>query len=203
VLIGRFPFAGDILALHHEAGDLIQSVESLQAEALFPGGLINPFLGPFELIRFFGYFTFLKYGYLKTGEDEMMKIIMAYIATAVVFFAIDIVWLGFVAKDLYRRHLGSLLRPDVNWTAAGIFYLLYIAGILIFAVYPAVNRDSFTHALVMGGLFGFFAYATYDLTNLATLRDWPVTISLIDMAWGAFLTGAVSSISFFIVRSLR
>ena len=133
----------------------------------------------------------------------MGKIILAYIATAVVFFVIDIVWLGFVAKDLYQRHLGSLLKPDVNWIAGGIFYLLYIAGILIFSVYPAVNRDSFTHALIMGALFGFFAYATYDLTNLATLRDWPMAISLIDIAWGVCLTGAVSSISFFIVRLLR
>ena len=133
----------------------------------------------------------------------MVKSIVAYCLTAVVFFAIDIVWLGFIAKNLYSKYLGHLLRPDVNWIAGGLFYLLYIIGILIFAVYPAVNKNSFGHAIIMGALFGFFAYATYDLTNLATLRDWPLAISVIDIAWGVFLTGTVSSASFFIVRSLR
>ena len=133
----------------------------------------------------------------------MLKPLAAYCLTAVVFFAIDIVWLGFVAKDLYGKYLGHLLRPDVNWIAGGLFYLLYIVGILIFAVYPAVDKNSLRHAIIMGALFGFFAYATYDLTNLATLRDWPLAISVIDIAWGVFLTGTVSSASFFIVRSLR
>jgi len=133
----------------------------------------------------------------------MGKIAISYLLTAVVFFAIDIIWLGFIGKNLYQKHLGSLLKADVNWIAGGVFYLLYIVGILIFAVYPAVEKGHFAHALTMGALFGFFAYATYDLTNLATLKEWPLTISIIDIAWGVFLTGTVSTISFFITRAVR
>ena len=133
----------------------------------------------------------------------MVKSVAAYLLTAVVFFAVDLVWLGFIANNLYKKYLGHLLRADVNWTAAIIFYLLYIVGILIFAVYPAVHKNSLGHAIMMGALFGFFAYETYDLTNLATLRDWPLAISLIDIAWGLFLTGTVSCASFFIVKYLR
>ncbi len=133
----------------------------------------------------------------------MGKVVASYLLTAAVFFAIDIVWLGYIARDLYRKHLGALLRPDVNWVAGGSFYLLYIAGILLFAVYPAVESGSFVRALVMGALFGFFAYATYDLTNLATLKDWPLAITFIDIAWGVVLTASVSAASFFITKALR
>ncbi|HPM42278.1 MAG TPA: DUF2177 family protein [Candidatus Omnitrophota bacterium] len=133
----------------------------------------------------------------------MVKSVAAYCLTAVVFFTVDIIWLGFIANNIYKKYLAHLLRADVNWVAAIVFYLLYIAGILIFAVYPAAGKDSLRHAVMMGALFGFFAYATYDLTNLATLRDWPLAISLIDIAWGVFLTGTVSAASFFIVRALK
>jgi uncharacterized membrane protein len=90
-----------------------------------------------------------------------------YGLTVPVFFVIDIIWLGVVAKSFYQKNLKYILSPDVNWTAAIIFYLIYIAGILIFAVLPAVAKDSLRHAAVWGALFGFFTYATYDLTNLA------------------------------------
>jgi uncharacterized membrane protein len=128
------------------------------------------------------------------------KIILSYLLTALVFFAIDMVWLGVVAKNLYQKHLGHLLRSDVNWVAAISFYLLFIVGILIFAVFPAVEKESLQRALVLGALFGFIAYATYDLTNLATLKSWPSTIVWIDMAWGAILTASVSAAGYGIIK---
>ena len=121
----------------------------------------------------------------------MTRLVIGYLLTALVFFAIDLVWLGVVARGLYRRYLGHLLG-DVNWTAAVIFYLLFIVGIFIFAITPAVNRESATHAVIMGALFGFFTYATYDLTNLATLDGWPLEIVFIDILWGVVLTASVA-----------
>ncbi|HNS57012.1 MAG TPA: DUF2177 family protein [Smithellaceae bacterium] len=129
----------------------------------------------------------------------IVRYFVSYLLTAVIFFALDIVWLGFVAKNIYAKYLGHILKSQFNLVAGGIFYLIFIAGILIFAVYPAVNKNSFTTAVVLGALFGFFTYATYDLTNLATLKDWPLIISLVDIAWGSFLTGVVSASGYFIV----
>ncbi len=129
----------------------------------------------------------------------IVRYFVSYLLTAVIFFALDIVWLGFVAKNIYAKYLGHILKSQFNLVAGGIFYLIFIAGILIFAVYPAVNKNSFATAVVLGALFGFFTYATYDLTNLATLKDWPLIISLVDIAWGSFLTGVVSASGYFIV----
>jgi uncharacterized membrane protein len=129
-----------------------------------------------------------------------MRLIYIYLLTVPVFFGIDMLWLGVVAKGFYREHLGHLLRPDVNWAAALIFYLLYIAGILIFATLPALEKQSLRQAVVMGALFGFFCYATYDLTNLATLKGWPVKVVLVDILWGMILTACVAAASFFIGR---
>ncbi len=128
------------------------------------------------------------------------KLLLSYVLTFLVFLAIDLVWLGFIAKDLYGKYLGPLLAEQVNWTAAIVFYLLFVVGIFLFAIMPAVERNSFQYALIYGALFGFFTYATYDLTNLATLRGWPATIVFIDMAWGAFLSASVASAGFFITR---
>jgi uncharacterized membrane protein len=130
----------------------------------------------------------------------MMKVVYLYLLTLPVFFGIDMLWIGVLAKDFYRNSLGHLLRPDINWTAALIFYLLYIVGILIFATLPALEKNSLRQALVMGALFGFFAYATYDLSNLATLKDWPVNVVFADILWGVFLTAIVAAASFFIGR---
>ncbi len=134
---------------------------------------------------------------------SIMNIIIGYVLTTVVFLIIDLVWLGFIAKDLYRKYLGKFLSDEVNWTAAIIFYLLYIVGISIFAIYPAVNKDSVFQAILLGGLFGFFAYATYDLTNLATLKGWPLKIVFIDIIWGVVLTASVSLAGFYIVKYLK
>jgi uncharacterized membrane protein len=127
--------------------------------------------------------------------------IISYLLTALVFFAIDLAWLGLVAKNMYDKHIGHLMSSQVNWVAAGIFYLAFIVGILVFAVYPSVDKDSLLRAIVLGALFGFFTYSTYDLTNLATLRDWPLSITIIDITWGMVLTGTVSAVGFFIVRA--
>jgi len=128
------------------------------------------------------------------------KLIISYLLTTVVFFAIDMAWLGFIAKNLYRKYLGSFLSDTVNWTAAIIFYLLFIIGIFYFAILPAVEKNSLAKAILSGALFGFFTYATYDLTNLATLKNWPLPIVFIDIAWGAVLTALVSTAGYFIVK---
>jgi uncharacterized membrane protein len=126
--------------------------------------------------------------------------ILTYALTVPVFFAIDLVWLGVIARNFYRSGIGHLMADSPNWGIAIFFYLLYIVGILIFATRPALNSQSWTDALMYGALFGFFAYMTYDLTNLSTLRDWPVSIALVDMVWGAVLTGTVAVASYFIGR---
>src|SRR5210317_1255491 len=125
-----------------------------------------------------------------------------YLLTVPVFFIIDLIWLGVVAKSFYQKNLKYILSPNVNWTAAIIFYLIYIAGILIFAVLPALAKDSLRHAAVWGALFGFFTYATYDLTNLALLKDWPLIIVIVDILWGVVLCSAVATLSFFVAKWL-
>jgi len=127
-------------------------------------------------------------------------ILLSYLLTTIVFLIIDLAWLGVIAKNLYRKYLGNFLSDDVNWTAAIIFYLLYIIGIFIFAISPSVEKGSAIRAIVLGALFGFFAYATYDLTNLATLKGWPLNIVIIDIIWGTFLTASVSVSGFYIVK---
>ena len=125
-----------------------------------------------------------------------------YALTVPIFFVIDILWLGVIAKGFYRRQLGFLLSPQVNWIAAVIFYLIYIAGILFFAVRPALNNNSWSQAVILGALFGFFTYATYDLTNLATIKHWPLTIVIVDILWGVCLCILVAYLSFIISKWL-
>jgi len=120
------------------------------------------------------------------------KAVLVYLITVPLFFIVDLVWLGVVAKSFYQKHLGYLMRPQVNWTAAILFYLLFIIGIVIFAVKPALEAQSALRALAYGALFGFFTYATYDLTNLATVKDWPAIVTAIDLVWGTVLCGAVA-----------
>ncbi len=112
------------------------------------------------------------------------------------FLLIDLVWLGVVARGFYRSRLGHLMRPDVNWSAALAFYALFVAGLVVLAVWPAVERESFPRAVFLGGLVGLISYAAYDLTNLATLRDFPLTLALVDLCWGTVLCGAVSAVTF-------
>lgn len=117
-----------------------------------------------------------------------------YAISVPVFFAVDMVWLGFVAKNFYRSQLGDLLG-DVQWPAAIIFYLVFLVGLTIFVIYPAAEKSSVQYGLLYGALFGFFTYATYDLTNLATLRHWPLSVSLVDMVWGTVLGGTVAAVT--------
>lgn len=118
----------------------------------------------------------------------MLKFAIAYAAAAAVFLVADGFWLGLVAKSFYRNAIGPMMAEQVNVAAAAVFYLLYIVGIVVFAVSPAFETGSWRTALVFGALFGLFAYATYDLTNLATLRDWPLRFAVVDLAWGTFVT---------------
>jgi len=129
-------------------------------------------------------------------------IIIGYLLTFIVFLVIDMLWLGVISKNIYRKYLSSFLTENINWTAAIIFYLIYVVGISIFAIYPSVNKDSVYNSVLLGALFGFFTYATYDLTNLATLKGWPLPIVIIDIIWGSFLSAVVSFAGFKIVKWL-
>ena len=115
-----------------------------------------------------------------------------------VFFVIDMVWLVLVAKKFYSQQIGFLMKPDINWTAAIIFYLLFIAGLIVFVISPAVEKNSWVHALLYGAFFGLITYATYDLTNLSTLKDWPVLVTIVDLIWGTVLAASVSLVTYLI-----
>ncbi|MFO7672215.1 MAG: DUF2177 family protein [Lutibacter sp.] len=121
-----------------------------------------------------------------------------YLIALPVFFIIDMVWLALVAKGFYAKQIGFLMKPDINWAAAIIFYLLFIVGLVQFVITPALEKQSWLHALLFGALFGLITYATYDLTNLATLKDWPILVTIVDLIWGAVLAAAVSTITYFI-----
>jgi uncharacterized membrane protein len=127
----------------------------------------------------------------------MMRI---YSVTFVVFLMLDSVWLGVISPALYKEQIGHLLAPEVNWIAAVIFYILFIAGLVFFAVKPSIQQNSWKVALKNGAFFGLVCYATYDLTNQATMRDWPMLITAIDLVWGTFICGISSLASFFIGR---
>lgn len=119
-----------------------------------------------------------------------------------VFFVIDMVWLVLVAKNFYREQIGFLMKPDINWFAAIIFYLLFIAGLIIFVITPALEKQSWMHAVIYGALFGLITYATYDLTNLATIKDWPVLVTVVDLAWGMMLSASVSVVTYFVANKV-
>lgn len=130
------------------------------------------------------------------------SIIFSFLLTFAVFLIIDMLWLGLIAKNIYQKYLGNFLTDDVNWIAAFIFYFIFVVGISIFAIYPAVKKGSILNAILMGSLFGFFTYGTYDLTNLATLKDWPLPIVFIDIIWGSVLSALVSLSGYLIVKRL-
>jgi len=119
-----------------------------------------------------------------------------YAITLPTFLAIDLVWLGLVAKTFYKDKLGHLLRADVNWTAAIVFYLIFVLGMVILVVWPAIEKQSLTRALMLGALLGVVAYSAYDLTNLATMNGFPVLVAVVDIAWGAILCAGVCSITY-------
>jgi len=121
-------------------------------------------------------------------------------ATGATMLALDLLWLGVVAKKFYAEHMASLLRPDVKWVPALLFYLLYVTAVVVFVVVPAAERRSLTRAVGMGAFFGLAAYATYDLTSLALIRDFPLIVVLVDLAWGVVLTAVASSVGYAVAR---
>lgn len=131
-----------------------------------------------------------------------MEIMKTYLIALGVFFLIDIFWLVVVARKLYQQELGFIMSPKPNWIAAGIFYLIFIGGVVFFVINPAMEKNSWVYALLVGMLFGFITYSTYDLTNLATLKDWPLKITIIDLIWGTSLGGMVSTITYFIMKKI-
>jgi uncharacterized membrane protein len=120
-----------------------------------------------------------------------------------VFFVIDMIWLVLVAKNFYQKQIGFLMRPDINWFAAVLFYLLFIGGLITFVISPALEKHSWLHALTYGALFGLITYATYDLTNLATIKDWPLAVTIVDLIWGSVLAGSISVITYLIANKLH
>jgi len=132
----------------------------------------------------------------------MSRTLIAYVATLVVLGVVDFIWLGFIAKDLYKRGIGHLMAVKPNLAAAVVFYPLFVVGLMIFAVDPALDAGAWQQAALYGALFGFFCYATYDLTNLATLRNWPVGLAVIDVVWGTFVSAVATTAGFFIARAV-
>lgn len=129
--------------------------------------------------------------------------IKLYLIALPVFLGIDMIWLGLVAKGFYSKQIGFLMRLNVNWAAAIVFYLLFIVGLILFVIIPALDKSSWIQALLLGALFGLITYATYDLTNLATIKDWPLLVTFIDLLWGTTLAASVSVITYFIAISLK
>jgi uncharacterized membrane protein len=132
----------------------------------------------------------------------MIYYLKLYLASLVVFFAVDMIWLGFVARTFYKKYLGYLMAPTVNWLPAILFYLLFIVGILVFVVLPGVKENSLQNTVLRAALFGLITYATYDLTNLATINQWPLNVTLVDLIWGMAVTTIVSISGFFIAKWL-
>ena len=129
-----------------------------------------------------------------------IQFLKLYATAIVVFFALDLSWLGVVAKKFYADQLGHLTRPDVQWGAAILFYLIYVAAIIVLCVKPGIERDSVGRAVALGALFGLAAYAAFDLTSLALLKDFPLKVAVVDLAWGTVLTGTVSGVTVLIAR---
>jgi uncharacterized membrane protein len=127
-------------------------------------------------------------------------LLAAYAGSAVVFFALDFLWLGFIALGFYRSEIGALMLDSPNIAPAAVFYLFYVVGIVGFAVLPALSAQSWVWALIAGVALGLIAYGTYDMTNLATLKDWSWKVSAVDLLWGGFVSGAAALGGYFAAR---
>jgi uncharacterized membrane protein len=125
--------------------------------------------------------------------------IQTYLVSLILFLALDAIWLLLIAKDFYQKNIGSIMKADPNLYAAGLFYLIFLAGLVTFVTQPALLKESWTHALIFGMFFGFVTYATFDLTSLALLKDFPVKVVIVDLLWGMFIGGAVSTGGYYIV----
>lgn len=129
---------------------------------------------------------------MKTG-------LVAYAIALASLLVLDGIWLGVIARSFYKERLGDLLLDKPNFVIAALFYLVHAAGIVVFALPQATN---WTTALLYGALFGFFVYAAYDFTNLATLRGWPADVAMVDLAWGSAATAVVTAVAFLVLRKI-
>ncbi|MCC7183128.1 MAG: DUF2177 family protein [Rhodocyclaceae bacterium] len=130
----------------------------------------------------------------------MPNFAIAYLAAAAIFFALDFVWLTVATRLLYRPLLGSLLADTPNFVVAALFYLVYLVGLVVFAILPAANGGTWIMAAGLGALLGLVAYGTYDFTNLSTLRDWPLMVSLVDLLWGTGLSAIAATVGYAALR---
>jgi len=129
-----------------------------------------------------------------------MTLIIAWFSTAIAFGIADAIWLSQVGPRLYRPLIGELLAPAVNWPAAIVFYAIYVSGLVYFAVAPALEKQSLAAAVINGAVMGFIAYATYDLTNHATMKVWDLKVTLFDMAWGTFASGLAAGVAYWVTQ---
>lgn len=132
-----------------------------------------------------------------------MQHVTAYISGLIAFLVIDFIWLKYVALSFYRGQIGHLMLDKPNLGIALLFYLVYVVGVVVLAVNPALEKGQWTTAVLYGGLLGLVAYGTYDITNLATLKTWPPIVSIVDMIWGTVLTASVATIAYFATSALR
>jgi uncharacterized membrane protein len=132
---------------------------------------------------------------------EFGNFMKMYLIAFIVFLAIDAVWLGLIATKFYKNNIGHLMAETPNFIAAGIFYLIFIVGVVFFT-YNGIVEQNFSKALLAGAIFGFMTYATYDLTNLATLKDWPIIVTVVDLAWGTFLASAMTTATYFLYHAI-
>jgi len=132
---------------------------------------------------------------------DIIGFLKLYLVAVPIFFIIDMLWLVIIAKGVYQKYMGHLMKPIPNWPVAMLFYFLFIVGLIIFAIYPAVRNNSWTYALLYGAMFGFFTYITFDLTGLAVLKNFPWQITIVDIIWGTILSATVSIATFFIGRN--
>jgi uncharacterized membrane protein len=133
----------------------------------------------------------------------MKSFFVCYLAALATLAVLDALWLGVVSREFYKARLGQMLLDQPLWWAAILFYLIHAAGVAVFAVPPAMTAGTWTAAVLYGAFFGFCVYAAYDLTNLATLRGWPMAVSLVDLAWGAVVTAAATLVAFLAVRAVQ
>ena len=132
---------------------------------------------------------------------SVTQFLKLYGISAAVCLVLDLLWLGVVARSFYQRHLGYLMRPDVRWGAALLFYAIYVAALVVFVVIPAIERQSMGRALLLGAFFGFAAYSAYDLTSLALVKDFPLTVAVVDLVWGSILSAVVCGSTYVAARA--
>lgn len=142
------------------------------------------------------------YMVLRIKEGNMAAWMKMYLISTGIFLCIDAIWLGFIARGIYAKYLGYIMAKNIVWWAAGVFYLIFMAGLLFFVIEPSVRNQSIRYALAAGAFFGFVAYATYDLTNLATIEGWPLFVTVIDLIWGAFVASSTSALSYILINRL-